>query len=168
VTLDSCVEWRLPSLVQQLGVYSERSRGVCYVMWAHFVNVFIRILQGMPLLVSSNWASWLLGIAAFLLYEAFTLVRFGWEDMKKRWRQNLGMGLLVTTIVYTVLFAWSVVRTIYDEHHDSTSRWQAVVNEKNSLKAELKRRDDYIEQLKTIHSTAHSFKPHQLRQSKTY
>jgi hypothetical protein len=57
---------------------------------------------------------------------------------------NLARGLVVTAIVYAGLFIWSTIQTVYDDHHDSVSRWRAVVKEKENLKAELKRRDESI------------------------
>ena len=36
-------------------------------MWPHFTHLFWRIVHGMPVLVSSNWASWTIGIGSFLL-----------------------------------------------------------------------------------------------------
>ena len=118
-------------------------------MWPHFVHLFWRTIHGMPLLVSSNWASWLILIGTFLLTEGLLLWREH-EHLRewwgKRWK-NLALGILVTVIVYTSLFLWSLVQTIYDEHHDSTTRWQAVVQEKDNLKIGLKERDEYIEKL---------------------
>jgi hypothetical protein len=103
----------------------------------------------MPVLVSSNWAAWFLVIGTFLLTE-FLLFQREHQPMrewwKKRWR-NLGLGLLVTAIVYGSLFLWSTVQTVYDDHHDSVTRWRAVVNEKDQLKQELKDRDGYISHL---------------------
>lgn len=116
-------------------------------MWPHFLNFLLRVLRGMPLLVSSNWGAWILGLVLFLLYEVAVLVRRGWEDMKQRWTDNFVMGVLVTAIGYLILFSWSVFQTIYDDHHDDTGRWRAVVNEKNVLKSELSNRDAYIYRL---------------------
>ena len=116
-------------------------------MRSHFVHLFIRTLQGMPLLVSSNWASWGLGLGVFLLYEIIAIVVRGWPDMVERWKENVAIGLLATAGGYLILFSCSAVITTYDEHHDATGRWQTVVREKNKLKVELTKRDDYIKQL---------------------
>jgi hypothetical protein len=64
-----------------------------------------------------------------------------------RLKVNLLIGIGVTAFAYSVLFAWSTVRTVYDDHHDSTGRWRAVVNEKNTLKGMLQVRDAYIKRL---------------------
>jgi hypothetical protein len=117
-------------------------------MWPHFISVLLRIIHGMPLLVSSNWAAWLVGIGAFIFSQVIVLARSGLKEMLRRWKENIGIGLISAAAVYIFLFGWSAVQTIYDEHHDNTGRWRAVVNEKDALKVELKRRDDYIELLK--------------------
>jgi len=101
----------------------------------------------MPLLVSSNWAAWLLGLGVFLFYEIIALIRQGWQEMRRHWTENFLMGLLATTLGYLVLFGWSILQTTYDEHRDSTGRWRVVVNEKDHLKAELSERDTYIRKL---------------------
>jgi hypothetical protein len=116
-------------------------------MWQHFVHLFGRTMHGMPILVSSNWASWGLGFAIFMFYEGFAIVSRGWQDMKARWAQNVGIGLLATACGYLILFICSAIATTYDEHNDSTGRWQAVVKEKDKLKDGLAQRDDYIRQL---------------------
>jgi hypothetical protein len=113
-------------------------------MWPHLLNLLWRIIHGMPLLVSSGWGAWILGLCIFLLYELSVVFRRGWQDMKNRWTENFLMGLGVTAFGYLILFAWSTIQTVYDNHHDSVSRWQAVVNEKNNLKAGLTERDNYI------------------------
>lgn len=116
-------------------------------MWPHFLHLFWRTIYGMPLVVSSNWASWALGLAIFVLYEVLAVKFRGWHDVVSRWKQNVGIGLLATFGGYVLLFAYSAIITTYDEHHDSIGRWQAVVNEKNSLKIGLQQRDDYIRKL---------------------
>lgn len=120
-------------------------------MWPHFVHLFWRTVHGMPVLVSSNWASWLILIGAFLLTECLLLWRER-EHMREWWNKrwsNLALSILVTLIVYTSLFLWSTVQTIYDDHHDSIGRWQAVVKEKNSLTEMLQQRDEYIKRLES-------------------
>jgi hypothetical protein len=134
-------------------------------MWSNFVHLFWRTIHGMPVLVSSNWASWGLGFAIFVLYETLTIWMRGLQDMILRWKQNVGLGLLATGGGYLILFTFSAVATIYDEHHDSTGRWQAVVKEKDALKVGLKQRDDYIKTLEartcpSPHAPKTSSSPH--------
>jgi hypothetical protein len=116
-------------------------------------HLLLRIFHGMPVLVSSNWAAWILGIATFLLTE---LLLFATTAKAERWARlklNLLIGIGVTTFAYSILFVWSTVRTVYDDHHDSVGRWQTVVKEKNSLKAALNARDAYIARLQAEIST---------------
>jgi hypothetical protein len=42
-------------------------------MWHNFVDLLLRILHGMPLLVSSNWTGWFLGLIVFVLYKLCAL-----------------------------------------------------------------------------------------------
>jgi hypothetical protein len=116
-------------------------------MWSHFVDLFWRILHGMPLLVSSNWAAFGMGAGLFALYHIFVWSIRGSAEMRRQWKENIGIGLLATGTGYLLLFAWSGVVTTYDEHHDSNGRWREVVNEKNKLKNELEDRDQYIKRL---------------------
>jgi hypothetical protein len=118
-------------------------------MSSHFFHLFLRIVHGMPGLVSSNWAAWLLGVVVFVLYHLLVLCFRGWREMGKRWLQNLGFATLAAALGYIALFSWSAIQTTYDDHHDSTGRWQAVVNEKNILKVGLATRDDYIHTLES-------------------
>jgi hypothetical protein len=120
-------------------------------MWPHFINLFERVLHGIPLLVSSNWADKFWGFGVFLLIQIFLALnnrhhmRRWWES---KWR-NLLIGIVAVAIGYFGLFIWSTVQTIYDEHHDTMRRWQDVVNEKNAVKEGLRKRDDYIKVLES-------------------
>jgi len=136
-------------------------------MWPHFVHLFWRSIHGMPLLVSSNWASWSLGLAIFTFYECLAICFRGWQDVITRWKQNVGLGLLATAAGYLLLLATSIVITTYDEHHDSTGRWQAVVKEKNDLKALLQKRDEYVKTLEAQSCQACSPAPRRTSASAT-
>jgi hypothetical protein len=118
-------------------------------MWSHFSHLLVRVLHGMPSLVWSNWAAWLLGIGVFFLSQVLVLIRSGWRVTLKRWKKNIGIGIIVAVAVYLFFFAWSTVQTIYDDHHDDVSRWRDVVNEKNTLKIGLTKRDEYIKTLES-------------------
>jgi len=118
-------------------------------MWPHFVHLLARIIHGAPGLVSSNWAASFLGLGAFSLTELLLYTTTPKEERVRRLRANLLIGVLVTIFVYSVLFVWSTIQTVYDEHHDSVGRWQAVVNEREQLKDGLKKRDEYITRLES-------------------
>jgi hypothetical protein len=116
-------------------------------MWSNFTHIFFRIIHGMPVLVSSNWAAWLIGVGAFALSQVIVLVRHGWQEMLRRWKENIGIGLISAAAVYAFLFAWSTIWTIYDDHHDVVGRARVVFDEKNNLKTEVEKRDKYIKKL---------------------
>lgn len=116
-------------------------------MWTHFLHLLWRIVHGMPVLVSSNWAAWIVGIVAFLLTELLLYVSTPKEERRKRLLSNLLIGFAVTVFVYGTLFVWSTIQTIYDDHHDSGGRWRTVVKEKDRLKEQLEERDKYIKEL---------------------
>jgi hypothetical protein len=118
-------------------------------MWSNFVDILFRIVHGMPVLVSSGWAASILGFITFGFTELLLYMNTPKEDRTKRLKGNLFIGLLVTVFLYSILFVWSTIQTIYDEHHDSVGRWQVVVREKDSLKTELQKRDDYIRSLES-------------------
>lgn len=90
----------------------------------------------MPVLVSSNWAAWILGVIAFLLTELLLYMNTRKEERRKRLTSNLLIGLAVTLFVYGTLFVWSTIQTVYDDHHDVVGRWRAVVNENKRLEEE--------------------------------
>ena len=116
-------------------------------MWQHFVSFLLRILHGMPLLVSSNWAAWGLGLLAFVVTEAMLFVTTPKESRSKRLKSNVLIGVGVTLFVYSTLFVWSTIQTTYDDHRDVDTRWKSLVREKDGLKQELSSRDGYIKQL---------------------
>ena len=101
----------------------------------------------MPLLVSSNWFAWGIGICGFVFYEGMVLIVRGWSDLMQRWKQNLSIGIVAASATYLVLFVCSAIITTYDVHHDEVGRWQATVKEKDQLKRELSKRDAYLKEL---------------------
>lgn len=103
----------------------------------------------MPALVSSNWIAWGLGAFVFIAYLLSILWARGWAEMKRQWKENISRGVVTGFLGYCVLFAMSTIVTLYDDHHDVTGRWRAVVNEKDKLLGELKDRDKYITQLES-------------------
>lgn len=107
----------------------------------------------MPVLVSSNWANWIISAAAFGVTEFLLFKNTPKAERSTRAWKNILIGLVVTACVQLVLFTWSTIQTVYDDHHDSTGRWHAVVNEKNSLKGSLQERDSYIGRLEAAIST---------------
>lgn len=120
-------------------------------MWPHFVHLVWRIIHGMPLLVSSNWANWGLAFASFVFVEFLLLLtdRFDRKIWWSKRRKNALVAIASAVFAYALLFAWSTVQTVYDDHHDAVGRWQALVKEKNDLKEQLGQRDSYIADLQS-------------------
>src|SRR5579871_582256 len=123
-------------------------------MLSRFIRLFIRILHGMPTLVSSNWASWLLGgLGMFVLAEAWVWSRGSKGQRFREWWEKRRSSILrvfgFATVYGAVLFGWSTVQTVYDDHHDNTGRMLAVVKEKNSLYADLSLQDNQLTQLRS-------------------
>ena len=114
------------------------------LMGPHFRSLFSRIVHGMPVLVSSNCAAVFIGALAFALTETALFLTTPKEERNKRLIKNLVIGGSVTLAVYAILFVWSTVQTVFDDHNDRVGRWRAVVNEKDQLKLGLAKRDDYI------------------------
>ena len=85
-------------------------------MSIHFWRFFWRRLVDFPGLLSGNWLGTILPpLALYALLEGRQLRR-GWSAMtpeakKDFWRNS---GILVT--VYLLLFAWVIVRGIYQDH----------------------------------------------------
>jgi hypothetical protein len=88
----------------------------------HLFNLLKQSFYGMPGLISSNWLAWTLGFFVFLVYELFTLLLRGWQDMKQRWKQNVAIGTAAAIAGYIVLFAISVTRTVYDDHQSLVAK----------------------------------------------
>jgi hypothetical protein len=59
------------------------------------------------------------------------------------------ISLAIVAGVWLAIFGVFIVHTVYHEHLDATGRWQAVVKEKNNLKAGLLTRDQYIGSLQS-------------------
>ncbi|MGH9515951.1 MAG: hypothetical protein ACRD3P_09775 [Terriglobales bacterium] len=103
----------------------------------------------MPALVSSNWLAWGLGTFAFLASLLLVFLARGAAEMKRQWKENIRIAVVIGFIVHFALFAMTTIVTVYDDHHDVTGRWRVVVDEKNALKQTLKTRDDYIRTIGT-------------------
>jgi hypothetical protein len=80
-------------------------------MFQHFLNLFVRALVGFPDVLAGNWISLLLPLVVFIVKEG-TSLRNGWASMRAQfWRDT---SLLAK--VYVALFAWAIVRTVYQDH----------------------------------------------------
>lgn len=88
-----------------------------------------------------------MSVGLFALTILFNGLLKGWSYVKREWKENTFVGLSVVTVGWFCLYCGSVVHATYIDHQNMAIRWQAVVREKDSLKKELKSRDDYITRL---------------------
>ena len=113
-----------------------------------------RAFYAMPSRVSGNWPEVIFGVFIFVVAELLTLWARGLEDMKRRWLQNVGIGVAAVAIGWIALFSYSVVLEIYQDH-------QVMAKENFSLRQELQSKDIKIGQLEAkscpdcrpVHST---------------
>jgi hypothetical protein len=129
------------------------------IMWPHFRHLLGHAFDTSPSLVSSNWAAVLMAIGVFLLSQILFLVFRGWEEMKHLWKESIAVGTVSVIVGWLVLYAWSIVVTVYHDHQNLTGRLGAVVTEKNALKHGLNDRDQYIKRLEQSLAQASTKQP---------
>jgi hypothetical protein len=61
----------------------------------------------MPYRVSRNWAEVCFSIFIFILPQIIQLFRLGWPEMRKRWKENIGIAVLTAAIGWFGLFCYS-------------------------------------------------------------
>ena len=106
-------------------------------MLHHFFNLLKHSLYAMPGLVSSNWLGWAWGLFVFAVYEILALLVRGWQDMKQRWKQNVGMGIGAAFLGYVVLFGISVVKSVYDDHQSLVAKIAELQGRKADARNEI-------------------------------
>jgi hypothetical protein len=111
-------------------------------MWPHMLQLFGRAIYAMPSRVSGNWPEVILAIFIFIVAELLTLWARGREEMKRRWLQNAGIGVVAVAIGWIALLSYSVVIEIYQDH-------QAMAKENLGLWQEIQVRNEHIRQLET-------------------
>ena len=67
-----------------------------------------KALELEPSRVSGNWAQVVLGISIFVISLAIQRWRLGWTQMKKKWAESIGVGVLSVAIGWMGLFCYSV------------------------------------------------------------
>jgi hypothetical protein len=81
----------------------------------HLVALLVQAFAKLPPLVGSNWGGLLFTLASFLCTGALLI----WKDgVKQHVGRNALISLGVTTFLWTCLFCYSVVRTVYEDHED--------------------------------------------------
>jgi hypothetical protein len=117
-------------------------------MWPHLSHLLTRSFVRMPSIISGNWAAVFLSVAIFSIFELGSFLYHGWEDMKRRWKEDAAIGLLSVLGGWLLLFAVSLVLTIYEDH-------QSLVAENKTLSAatynlvDPKAKDEQIAKLTT-------------------
>jgi hypothetical protein len=92
------------------------------------------------------WPLISLGVAWYLIRKERGKVAAE-RHLKEEAKLAARVIVIVALIIYGPMALWCIVRTVYDDHHNMASRWQAVVNEKEALKVGLTERDRYIKTL---------------------
>jgi hypothetical protein len=113
----------------------------------HLYHLLKQAFLDLPSLVSSNWLAIGMSVALFGLTVLVNAFVKGWNYVKRDWEENTLIGLSVVAVGWFCLYCGSVVHTVYLDHQNMATRWQAVVREKDNVKKELKSRDDYIMRL---------------------
>lgn len=90
-------------------------------MLAHLVKLLARALVDFPTVISGNWLSILLPAVLYLIIEVPKL-RKGWRSMTAESQHAFWRDSKILVVTYIALFAWSVVRTVYQDHIDLTAK----------------------------------------------
>lgn len=88
------------------------------MLFLHMLRMLARALVDFPSVISGNWLSVLLPICVFLVTEGFKIFRGGIPAM----REHIKRDAWIMAGAYLLLFAWSVVRTVYQDHTDLVGR----------------------------------------------
>jgi hypothetical protein len=66
----------------------------------------------MPSRVAGNWTEVCFGIGIFILTQIIWLLRLGWPEMRKKWKESIGIGVLSVAIGWVGLFCYSFILEI--------------------------------------------------------
>jgi hypothetical protein len=124
--------------------------GIAHLLW--------RSLALIVAAKSSSFSAIGLSVLAFASREAFALYRSNWDwnTMRAELRQNIRDGLLVVACVWVVIFAFSVVITVYTDHQDLVRANERLREEKAVLTSRLNNSPVFVECLqrgKTFETT---------------
>jgi hypothetical protein len=116
-------------------------------MRPHLLSFLGRALRNTPYLISNNWTGIIFSAGVFAVAFLLILSVGGWRAVKEHWKRDALIGIAAVIIGWIGLFCYSLGLTVWNDHHDMAERWKTVVNEKNTLKADIQERDKYIGQL---------------------
>lgn len=98
-----------------------------------------------------------IGLLIFLLRAAWTWRRHGRAAMIKEWKGSAGIGLVVTFGVWVLVFLWSVVTEVYQDHQSlkhGNKTLEAVVTVNQGIMDQLRReRDDWKHKYEVLHGS---------------
>jgi hypothetical protein len=116
-------------------------------MWRFYEEMILRALADTPKLVSSNWVA--VGVSIVVLVATFTIrVRrqqsyreaLEWRGklsaMRDHWLRDGFISVIVTTIVWLLLFAVSLTRTVYTDHQQISAKTSMLGQERDSARVE--------------------------------
>jgi hypothetical protein len=75
-----------------------------------------RAVSLMPSRVAGNWTEVFFGVGIFIVAQIFSLLWLGWPEMRKKWKESIGIGVLSVAVGWVALFCWSFLLEIGDIH----------------------------------------------------
>jgi len=85
-------------------------------MLAHLFNLLGRAFAAIPPTLGSNWFGLVFTVIIILIGEGIGLYFFGWQAMKANLKRATGIGFAALGVGYTLVFAWCVVTTTFNDH----------------------------------------------------
>lgn len=90
-------------------------------MGTHLLRLLGRALYATPHLLSSNWFAAIFSAGIFAITQLLLFLFLGREYMKSQWR-NITIGLYAILGSWLLLYAISIVNTVYEDHIDLVAR----------------------------------------------
>ena len=102
-------------------------------MFPHLLNFLARAFFAMPSRVAGNWTEVFFGLGIFVLAELLTIKVRGWETVKSRWIESLGIGTAAVVIGWIGLFLYSATLEVYEDHQSLARRNEELVRKNREL-----------------------------------
>jgi hypothetical protein len=106
-------------------------------MWTHsLIRLLFRALISTPSLLSSNWLAAFVSIAVFAAPKFIEWGKNKWRSayIREHWRDNLGVGVKTVIVVWMLLFAVSVGKSVYADHRSLLARVDGLTKENTQLR----------------------------------